>query len=158
MQPPKFSGQVGTWVKYITAPPPEKLPVYCQPFWRQPFCIAFDNNKENNYRFWSPFSLKSTIPGIAHKQGADFMFQCVQTFLDSLSLGPHRIECDLNQPDFQTTEDALQKYVDERFGDQHQCLFHLDAHCKMCPRMSDHDTGKDFSQGAIELLAGICRA
>ena len=86
------------------------------------------------------------------------MFQCIKMFLDPVSPGPHTIECNLNPPEFHTTFDELQKYLDEKLGDQHQCLFHLDEHRKMCPRISDDETGKDFSRGAMELLARVSRA
>ena len=66
--------------------------------------------------------------------------------------GSQKIECNPNPPDFQTTEDELEKYLDEKLGDQHQCLFHL------CPRISENDTGKDFSQGAMEVLTKVSRA
>ena len=59
---------------------------------------------------------------------------------------------------FQEFKDELEKYLDEKLGDQHQCLFHLDEHRKMCPRISEGDTGKDFSRGAMELLARVSRA
>ena len=164
MQPPKKSKQqIRTCVKYIAAPPSSGktsciLPAFLKTKLTHYFYVAFDNNQENNYRLYSESSMISKIPDKAHQQGADFMFQCIKTFLDPKSPGPHRIECNLNPADFQTTEDELQKYLDKKLGDQHQCLFHLDEHRKMCPRISDDDTGKDFSRGAMELLARVSRA
>ena len=163
MQPPKTSEQIRTWVKYITAPPSSGkttciLPAFLKTALTHYFYIAFDNNEDKNFILRSPF-LISKIPGKARLQGADFMFQCIKSFLDSQSPGPHRIECNLNPPEFLTTEDKLQKYLNEKLGDQHQCLFHLDEHRKICPtRISDDDTGKDFSQGAMEVLARVSRA
>ena len=107
---------------------------------------------------WSESSLISNDPDTAHQQGADFIFKCIKMFLDSQSPGPYKIECNINPPNFKTIEDELQNYLDKKLGDQHQCLFHLDEHRKMCPRISDDDTGKDFSQGAMELLARVSRA
>ena len=137
MQPPKKSKQqIRTCVKYIAAPPSSGktsciLPAFLKTKLTHYFYVAFDNNQENNYRFYSESSMISKIPDKAHQQGADFMFQCIKTFLDpKSSAGPHRIECNLNPADFQTTEDELQKYLDKKLGDQHQCLFHLDEHRK----------------------------
>eukprot|EP01036_Dinobryon_divergens_P037334 gene37334-48823_t len=162
MQPPKMSGQIRLWMKYIAAPPSSGkttciLPAFLKTTLTHYIYLAFDNNQDNNFKLRSP-SLISNDPDIAHLQGADFMFQCIKMFLDPVSPGPHRIECNLNPPEFQTTLDELQKYLDEKLGDQHQCLFHLDEHRKMCPRISDDETGKDFSRGAMELLALISRA
>jgi DNA-binding transcriptional MerR regulator len=163
MEPPEESEQIRTWVKYIAAPSCSGkttciLPAFLKTTLTHYFYIAFDNNQNNNYRLWSESSLISKIPDIARLQGADFMLQCIKRFLDSLLPGPHQIECNPNPPDFQTTKDELGKYLNEKLGDQHQCLFHLDEHRKMCPRISEEDTGKDFSRGAMELLARVPRA
>eukprot|EP01035_Chromulina_nebulosa_P037399 gene37399-50476_t len=136
MQAPKESeNQIRTCVKYIAAPPSSGktsciLPAFLKTKLTHYFYLAFDNNQENNYSLYSESSMISNIPGKAHRQGADFMFQCIKTFLDPKSSGPHRIECNLNPADFQTTVDELQKYLDNKLGNQHQCLFHLDEHRK----------------------------
>ncbi len=162
MQPPKKSEQIRTWVKYIAAPSSSGkstciLPAFLKTTLSHYFYIAFDNNQDKNFKLRSPF-LISNDPDIAREQGADFMFQCIKGFLDSPLPGSQKIECNPNPPDFQTTEDELEKYLNEKLGDQHQCLFHLDEHRKMCPRISEDDTGKDFSQGAMEVLARVSRA
>ena len=162
MQPPKKSEQSRVCVKYIAAPSSSGkttciLPAFLKTTLTHYFYIAFDNNQDKNFKLRSPF-LISNDPDIAREQGADFMFQCIKGFLDSPLPGSQKIECNPNPPDFQTTEDELEKYLDEKLGDQHQCLFHLDEHRKMCPRISEDDTGKDFSRGAMELLARVSRA
>ncbi len=159
MKPPIM---IRTWVKYIAAPSGSGkttciLPAFLKTTLSHYFYIAFDNNQDKNFELRSPF-LISNDPGIAHEQGADFMFQCIKGFLDSPLPGSQKIECNPNPPDLQITKDELEKYLDEKLGDQHRCLFHLDEHRKMCPRISEYDTGKDFSQGAMEVLARVSRA
>ena len=103
MEPPKESEQIRTWVKYIAAPSCSGkttciLPAFLKTTLTHYFYIAFDNNQNNNYQFWSESSLISKIPDKARLQGADFMLQCIKRFLDSLLPGPHQIEGNLNPP------------------------------------------------------------
>eukprot|EP01035_Chromulina_nebulosa_P009062 gene9062-12247_t len=122
--------------------------------------FAFDNNEHNNYRLLQSDVQMSRDVDIAYNQGADFIFNCVKHYLDSpLPAGPHRIKCNPNPPEYQVTQRTLEIYLREKLGDNHMCLFHLDEHRKMCPRFpDDDDTGRDFTRGAMQLLAETSRA
>ena len=81
------------------------------------------------------------------------MFECIKSLLESSSSGPHNIECNTSPPDAQLTKEALHNYLEEKLGVGNRCLFHLDEHRHMCPRIYEDGTGKDFSRGAMQILA-----
>lgn len=159
----KANAQIRTAVKYITAPScsgktSSILPAFLRTDLSHYIYIAFDNNEHNNYRLLQSDVQMSRDDDIAYNQGADFIFNCVKCYLDSPLPGPHRIKCNPNPPEYQETQRVLEIYLREKLGDNHMCLFHLDEHRKMCPRFLDDGTGKDFSRGAMQLLAEISRA
>ena len=161
-KPPKQISQIRTLVKYITAPTSTGktscvLPAFLKTTLTHYIFIAFSNNADNNYKVRETFNINYD-PDIAHAQGADFIFECVKIFLDSPLPEQHIIEGNPNPSTFQETRAALEKYLIDKLGEDHQCLFHLDEYRKMCPRSSDEGTGKDFSRGAMELLAEVKRA
>ena len=159
----KANTQVRTAVKYITAPScsgktSSILPAFLRTDLSHYIYFAFDNNEHNNYRLSESDVQMSRDVDIAYNQGADFIFHCVKYYLDSPLPGPHRIKCNPNPPEYQVTQRALEIYLREKLGENHMCLFHLDEHRKMCPRFPDDGTGKDFSRGAMQLLAETSRA
>ena len=161
--PSKVNLQTRTAVKYVTAPScsgktSSILPAFLKTNLSHYIYIAFDNNENNNYRLLESDFQISNDSEIACNQGADFISNCIKCYLDSPLSGPHLIGCNPSPPKFQTTKTALEIHLAEKLGSNHMCLFHLDEHRKMCRRISNDGTGKDFSRGALQLLAEVSRA
>ena len=162
MRPPEVRvNQIRTVVRYIAAPSGSGktacvLPVFLRTALTHYIYISFTNNNFQHFELSSESSI-SNNPKKAAQQGAAFMFQCIKSRLESLS-GPHRIELTESPPGIAETQEALRSYLAETLGPGHKCLFHLDEHRKMCPRISGKHTGKDFSRGAMELLAEVPEA
>ena len=107
------------------------------------FFIIFSNNANSDYKLPSTFNI-SDDADIAHQQGADSILECLQLFLVSPSPGPHIIEGNPNPSVFKETKNFLEKYLIDKLGEDHQCLFHLNEHRKMFPKLWTKELAKIF--------------
>ena len=162
LRPPEVGENlIRTVVRYIAAPSGSGkttcvLPVFLRTPLTHYIYISFTNNNFQHFELFSENSI-SNNPKKAAQQGAAFMFQCIKSRLESLS-GPHRIQLVKSPPGIEETLEALKSYLKDTLGPGHKCLFHLDEHRKMCQRITARHTGKDFSRGAMELLAEVPEA
>ena len=149
-------------VRYITAPAgsgktASVLPIFLRCPQTHYIYITFTNSNYQHFQLMSAH-LISNDPAIAAEQGAIFLSQCIKCRFESSSSGPHKIQLDPCPPGEKESLESLQTYLMDMLGEDSKCLFHIDEHRQMCPRVDALGTGKDFSRGAMQLLAGISGA
>jgi hypothetical protein len=111
--------------------------------------LAFSNCRNFQPNPYSPSSNDIS----AGKQGAALIVECAKALIDK-PLAKHEIPITENPPFVNQSQIALHSYLDENLGSDHNILFHVDEHFKICSR--DGNGRSDcFLRGAMQTLASL---